>query len=195
MPTCVVCGSPKVVGRGLCRAHYQASWRRGEHLELPLGKKPLRERILEKIEKSASGCWEWTAQLRPDGYAMVWHEGGSRRAHRLSYEVFKGVKLDPHDVLCHRCDNRKCVNPDHIFIGTRADNVRDAASKDRMPFGDDHWNARLTEAQVEMIRSIKGVTQKEIARQFGVNSSTIGRIRSGARRAKTITAPPSKNEP
>lgn len=184
MPTCTVCGSTKVVGRMLCRAHYQASWRRGEHLKSPLGKKPLKERILEKIEKVESGCWEWTAQLRPDGYAMIWHEGGSRRAHRIAYEVFKNEKLNAHDVLCHRCDNRKCVNPAHIFIGTRGDNVRDAASKDRMPFGSSHWNARLTDTQVEMIRSIKGVPNQEIARQFGVNSSTISRLRSGKRRSK-----------
>lgn len=196
MPTCIICGSTKIVGRGLCRAHYQASWRRGEHLKLPLDIKPLKDRILEKIRKSAiTGCWEWDGHLNESGYAMVWHEGKSRRAHRLSYEIFNGTKLDPRDVLCHRCDNRKCVNPAHIFVGTRADNVRDAASKNRMPFGDSHWNARLTDAQVEMIRSISGVPNSAIALQFGVATSTISRIRSGVRRTKiyVISEPPSES--
>lgn len=184
MPKCSVCGSNKVVGRMLCRAHYQASWRRGELDQHALDKRPISERLLEKIERKETGCWEWTAGMRSDGYGLIWFEGKAQRAHRISYQTFKGP-LKRTDVLCHKCDNRKCVNPDHIFIGTRADNVRDAASKDRMPYGNNHWNAVLSDAQIAMIRSIEGVTHTEIARQFGVAQSTISRIRAGVRRAKT----------
>lgn len=184
MPTCSVCGSEKVVGRLLCRKHYQALWRVGAHETHALDKRPIKERLMEKMTPAPNGCWEWTGGMRADGYGLVWFEGKAQRAHRIAYQVLKGP-LDTKDVLCHKCDNRKCINPDHIFIGSRADNVRDAASKNRMPHGKSHWNATLSDAQIAMIRSIEGVTYTEIARQFGVAQSTVSRLRSGSRRAKT----------
>lgn len=183
MKVCKICGKSPVVGRLLCRAHYQSHWRTGRLEQHAVDKAPLKERLLEKIVKVENGCWNWTGMFRPDGYGMIWRDGKGARAHRVAYELLK-EPLKGGDILCHKCDNRACCNPDHIFVGTRADNVRDAASKNRMPLGSKHWNSRLTTEQVQIIRSAKYVTNAELGRQFDVNSATISRIRSGKRRGK-----------
>lgn len=184
MKVCSVCGNPKIVGRMLCRRCYQKHWRTNKLKAHDLDKEPLRDRLLSKIEKKDSGCWEWQSMTRPDGYGMVWKDGKNQRAHRVIFEEFKHP-LTRKDILCHKCDNRKCVNPDHIFVGTRSDNVKDAASKNRMPINDTHWNTKLSVTQVNLIREATGYSHSELGKVFGVSQSTISRIRSGARRAKS----------
>lgn len=99
-----------------------------------------------------SGCWMWLGSDQGKGYGNVGHEGRTQRAHRVSYKLFVGPIPDGLHVL-HKCDVRLCVNPDHLFLGTNADNVRDMVEKGRNNFGERNGNAKLTEDKVRDIRA------------------------------------------
>jgi hypothetical protein len=80
-----------------------------------------------------TGCWNWTKHLSGGGYGAFKIEGIMRPAHRVSYELFWGEIPDGLQV-CHRCDNKRCINPDHLFLGTQKDNIADCIKKGRMKF-------------------------------------------------------------
>jgi predicted XRE-type DNA-binding protein len=103
----------------------------------------------------------------------------ARYAHRLAWEMARGP-IPPGMFVCHKCDVRACVNVDHLFLGTNADNVRDAVSKRRHAYGERAARAKLTEQQVVEIRSADG-TQAEMAARFGVSRAAISDIRRGKR--------------
>lgn len=86
--------------------------------------------IFDTVEKKESGCWEWIGYINPSGYGQAYdhRKDKSCRAHRLSYELFKG-EIPPGLLICHSCDNKKCVNPDHLSIGTPAKNTRDMVER------------------------------------------------------------------
>ena len=123
----------------------------------------------------SSTCWPWKA-----GRAARYGVFGSRffkstLAHRVAYELRYAVKVPKNLEVCHSCDNPRCVNPLHLFLGTQKDNMRDAMNKGRLAIGQRHSRAKLTEAMVREIRSSK-LTQVGLAKQYGVRPSTIWAI-------------------
>src|SRR5438105_15819938 len=82
-----------------------------------------------KVDKT-DGCWNWTGPLTEHGYARVMYHGQYVRAHRLAFELAIGP-IPVGMFICHHCDNRRCVNPTHLFVGTNQDNIRDSVSKGR----------------------------------------------------------------
>lgn len=123
---------------------------------------PLHERFWQNVNKT-DDCWLWTGAVRSDSkfpYGVInsgGHGGKALRAHRLSYEMHHG-EIPKGYFVCHRCDNPRCVNPDHLFLGTNKDNMVDCKAKGRNKYpggakGEDHPMARFTQEQIDKIRS------------------------------------------
>lgn len=129
---------------------------------------PLIERFISRVTK-AGDCWVWCGSKAPGGYGQLSVGGKLQRANRVSWRLFRGEIPKGLHVL-HRCDNPPCVNPEHLFLGTHGDNVRDMFSKGRGKFT--RIPPKLTEDQVTKIYSDDRI-YKEIAKDYGVDPSTI----------------------
>ena len=138
---------------------------------------PLRERFNLQHAKHEGGCWEWTGRLSIAGYGQIKDHYKTRHAHRVSYELHKG-EIGRGLSVCHTCDNRKCVNPDHLFLGTPRENILDAVRKGRHPAAETHNKAKLNWELVRQIRESKE-NPKTLGPRIGVHWSTIYRVRSG----------------
>jgi hypothetical protein len=144
------------------------------------------ERFWAKVDKSGE-CWEWTAGLRGNGYGQFWMNGTNVMSHRFSYVLHHPLTIDLLEhreiCVCHRCDNPKCVNPAHLFLGSQGDNMRDRETKGRanrtLEKGEKHPSSKLTEDDVREIR-IKyangGVSQRQLALEYGITKTNIGTI-------------------
>jgi len=143
------------------------------------------ERFWSKVDKSGE-CWEWTASMNKMwGYGMFWFNGNWCRSHRVSYILHHPLTIDLWEhreiCVCHKCDNRKCVNPSHLFLGSYADNSKDRDTKGRGADtkGEKHPSVKLTEAQVREIRNKYangGITYKQLALEYGVSLQQISHI-------------------
>lgn len=125
-------------------------------------------------------CWLWTGGRSKKGYGIFRLNGTMQYAHRISFSLKYG-QVPRSRKICHKCDNPPCCNPDHLFQGTDRDNLIDSINKGRRLVGEEHWMARLTEAQVKEVRKLhsEGLTQVKIAAKMGVNQSTVQRILTG----------------
>lgn len=140
----------------------------------------VRDKILMMSTPRENGCWEWNGCVQGNGYSRIRLNGKTEYGHRASYLAFKGEIPEGMDV-CHSCDNRKCVNPDHLSIGTRKENMQDCVSKGRttkgLSFncGSTCGLSKLTEADVITARAlaIMGVVPRVIAESLGVHKDTI----------------------
>jgi hypothetical protein len=130
------------------------------------------DRFWSKVEKS-DGCWEWQG-CTVRGYGQFGIGRKMIQAHRVSYEMAHGP-IPRTMLVCHVCDNRACVRPDHLFLGSYKDNYEDARAKGRNTRGEMVGASKLTEAQVAEIKSLleQGHTKTAIGERFGVTRTAI----------------------
>jgi hypothetical protein len=91
----------------------------------------LQQRFSEKYVHASNGCWLWTACADKDGYGFIRHKGKNLKAHRVSFELARGIELQKGQFVCHSCDTPACVNPAHLWLGDHTMNQRDCARKGR----------------------------------------------------------------
>lgn len=151
------------------------------------------ERLAAYSERNENGCLIWKRRRDRNGYGVIAYRGVARLAHRVAYEVACGPIPDGL-MVCHHCDTPACVNPDHFFLGTAADNAADMVSKGRHnpKYGADHWRTKLTNGQVlslvEEARSARRGEINDIAMRYGVSHSHVCKLRNGLRRQKACGA-------
>lgn len=154
-------------------------------------------RFWAKVEKTDS-CWLWRGCLNAQGYGNFRHRGRSQLTNRVAYELATGTIPPTGLDVCHRCDVPACVNPDHLFLGTRSDNVRDMVQKgrgnpargdqsgarkhpERLGRGETSGMSKLTDEAVRLIRAERaaGTTISALARRLRVVRTTIREVAAG----------------
>ena len=148
--------------------------------------RPLDERLMGKARLGANGCWLWTGNTDKDGYGIMGIRRSSQyRAHRVAYEIFVD-EIPAGMFVCHACDTPSCINPEHLFVGSAKDNMKDMWRKGRKiaPKGERHPMAKLTDLQVQQIRELRanGKTLLSIANQFGVTFQHVSLLYRGLSR-------------
>jgi hypothetical protein len=178
---CRVCGSPCDYRNNICQKCSTEERTR-----------PLSERILCKCKlDSLTGCWNFTGSIINSGYGRISERGKYLTANRASWQAFRGTIPIGLCVL-HRCDNKICVNPDHLFLGDQKDNMQDMLLKGRnnpaktLPgrWGQKHPLARISDKQVQQIieRARKGENKGELAKEFGLSLVYLRAVCAGRKR-------------
>lgn len=124
----------------------------------------IEDRFWSKVNKTNNieDCWEWTASGRGNGYGAIKYKGKVIDAHRLSYILHFGDIKDSQIFVCHKCDNRKCVNPNHLFIGSHSDNMKDAYKKGRLNINSMNIGFRFNPGNIP----INSLTNREMAQKI-----------------------------
>lgn len=142
-------------------------------------------KFLSRIEKGED-CWMWTGTKAPTGYGCLTFSKKIRLAHRLSWELYHG-QIPGGLFVLHKCDNRICVNPNHLFLGTQRDNMLDMIKKGRSKL--ENYFPKLSWKDIDYIRqclSKRTFTQAQLCRKFRVSDSYISKIFKFTRRKSEV---------
>lgn len=171
------CGR-KPYALGLCSKHHQTSRRR------PTNPSPT---PWPDISGGPDACWPWMGARDRAGYGRGYR---NRKAHRIAWEQANGP-IPPGMFVCHRCDNRPCVNPAHLFLGTTQDNTADCVRKNRTCHGERNASHKLTAADVIQLRkdAAEGMSTRALGKKFGIGYGTANDI-IHRRKWRRVDAPP-----
>lgn len=164
-----------------CQRKMQIEWYeehscdRTKHPLKKINRLPVIDRFMARITKNAeTGCWAFSGSGR---YKTIRANKVSWRAHRYSYVLFKG-QITRGLLVCHTCDNKDCVNPDHLYLGTEKDNSRDAMERNRLRVGEAHHAAKISRSTALEILKNRDKSSAQYARQLNVSPSLISKIRT-----------------
>lgn len=138
----------------------------------------MKNKLLAKI-KYINDCWEWQGSLHRQGYGHFPYKRKILLAHRVSWNLFNGY-IPENIKVCHKCDNPKCINPEHLFLGSQKENVDDMFQKKRKDHqGEKHPRAKLTKEKVLEIRQMieKGISQEIICKKYNITNGHVGSIK------------------
>lgn len=153
-----------------------------------MNKKEVEQKLLKKLlVDPETGCWLWTGctnfnKRRPNdpGYGRIEINYRKYKVHRISAWLYKGFSLESKLCICHHCDNPLCFNPEHLFVGTHADNMQDRASKGRGNHlrGEDNGSSKFTIEDIQEIDRLvdSGLSKSAVGRQYKTSASYINRI-------------------
>lgn len=132
-----------------------------------------KNKFMSRVEISDT-CWIWMASKNSDGYGNVWAKGKCLKAHRLSYQLFKG-DIPIGKEICHSCDNPSCVNPDHLWVGTHKENMNDMVNKKRTLYGEQRKNNKIPVSLRPKLaeRYKSGETMLALAKEYKCHASAI----------------------
>jgi hypothetical protein len=183
--TCCVpdCGRRLYQKNGYCWSHNERRKKYGDPTAGPPIKRmrPAGMSLAEAFDyflpcdRQPEACWLWQGKVVPNGYgALTMGRNKMLLAHRVAHELFNGPVPDDRMVL-HSCDNRRCVNPAHLRIGTHAENMTDRCERGRTPTGSRVGGAILTADRVRQMREMNasGMSHSQIAEQFGLKRQTV----------------------
>lgn len=141
----------------------------------------VKQRLLTNRYIDKNECWNWTGRTYPSGYGVTYLNFKNKGVHRLSAHIFSNFDLNSKKSILHKCNNRKCFNPRHLYIGTQADNCRDRDLAGRQYCGERHHYAKLTKIKILKAKRLFeiGIVQQEIAKKLGISYPTINKVLRG----------------
>lgn len=166
--------------KGLCKKHYERVQRHGD---TSIKRRENNIGTLEEVfnryanKKNNNECWLWAGGRFSQGYGRLVHDKKDLKAHRVSYELHKGI-IPKGMYVCHSCDIPECVNPEHLWLGTHLENEIDKDIKKRRPKCEKAGRSKLTNNEVKNIKQklASGCKQVSLVKEYNVSKSTISRI-------------------